>query len=58
MENWKLHEDHDTDVKIALGNNLRNGMIRTFNGEEFHRLMKELGHTSMDFKKCICNKNK
>lgn len=51
---WKMHQDHDEYVQDCLDKS--GSSFRKFNGKKFWNIMKQLGHTSMDFHKCECHK--
>ena len=59
MSEWMLRQLHDEDVATALeqsGSLNKSRQITQFRGKEYHEILQELGHTSMDFEKCECRK--
>lgn len=59
MQIWQKRQKHHEDFQ-KLAKELKmldsKGLFRHFNGSAFWPKYQELGHTSMDFNKCSCNK--
>lgn len=59
MKNWKECQKHHEDYnKLVKELNMLNskGQLVKFNGAAFWPKFQSLGHSSMEFDKCSCNK--